>query len=86
MLGLGENEDEILVTMKDLRRAGCKILTIGQYLQPGKDYMEVVNYITPEKFEEYREKAFEMGFDFVECSPLVRSSFHAENHVGTREN
>ena len=86
MLGLGENEDEILVTMKDLRMAGCKVLTIGQYLQPGKDYMEVVNYITPEKFKEYRKKALEMGFEFVESSPLVRSSFHAENHIGTREN
>ena len=86
MLGLGENEDEILVTMKDLRMTGCKVLTIGQYLQPGKDYMEVVNYVTPEKFEEYREKALEMGFEFVESSPLVRSSFHAENHIGTREN
>ena len=86
MLGLGENEDEILVTIKDLRMAGCKVLTIGQYLQPGKDYMEVVNYVTPEKFEEYREKALEMGFEFVESSPLVRSSFHAENHIGTREN
>ncbi len=84
MLGLGENEDEILETMKDLRRAGCKILTIGQYLQPGENYMKVVNYITPGKFEEYREKAFETGFDYVECSPLVRSSFHAENHVKTR--
>ena len=86
MLGLGENEDEILVAMKDLLMAGCKVLTIGQYLQPGKDYMEVVNYITPEKFEEYREKALEMGFEFAESSPLVRSSFHAENHIGTREN
>jgi lipoic acid synthetase len=85
MLGLGENEDEILVTMKDLREAGCKILTIGQYLQPGKEFMEVVNYVTPEKFEEYRDKAIGLGFDFVESSPLVRSSFHAEKHVGTKE-
>jgi len=85
MLGLGENEDEILSTMKDLRKAGCRILTIGQYLQPGKDYMDVVNYIMPEKFKEYKENALEMGFDFVESSPLVRSSFHAENHINTGE-
>lgn len=85
MLGLGEDEDEILVTMKDLHKAGCKILTIGQYLQPGKDFMDVVNYITPDKFREYKEKALEMGFDFVESSPLVRSSFHAENHINAGE-
>ena len=86
MLGLGENEDEILLTIKDLHQAGCKILTIGQYLQPGKEYMDVVNYVTPEKFEEFREEALALGFDFVECSPLVRSSFHAENHVVSRGN
>ena len=81
MLGLGENEDEILQTISDLYASGCKILTIGQYLQPGSDYMDVVEYITPEKFEEYRIIALGLGFSFVESSPLVRSSFHAENHV-----
>ena len=81
MLGLGESEDEIIQTISDLYNSGCKILTIGQYLQPGKDYMEVVEYITPEKFEEYRVKALGLGFSFVESSPLVRSSFHAENHI-----
>jgi len=81
MLGLGEKEEEVLQTLKDLYSAGCKILTIGQYLQPGFDYMEVVEYITPEKFEEYRIIALKTGFTFVESSPLVRSSFHAENHV-----
>jgi lipoic acid synthetase len=84
MSGLGENEDEIIQTIHDLYAAGCKILTIGQYLQPGSDYMEVVAYITPEKFEEYRVMSLEMGFSFVESSPLVRSSFHAENHVKAR--
>jgi lipoic acid synthetase len=84
MLGLGENEDEIHQTINDLYTAGCKILTIGQYLQPGVDYMEVVKYIPPEKFEEYRILSLEMGFHFVESSPLVRSSFHAENHVKAR--
>jgi lipoic acid synthetase len=81
MLGLGEFEGEIIDTMKDLFLAGCRILTIGQYLQPGFKFMEVVDYIVPEKFEEYRNIAVEMGFDFVESSPLVRSSFHAAKHA-----
>jgi lipoic acid synthetase len=81
MLGLGEKDVEIIQTIKDLYAAGCKILTIGQYLQPASNYMEVVEYITPEKFEEYRVMSIDMGFSFVESSPLVRSSFHAENHV-----
>jgi lipoyl synthase len=81
MLGLGESEDEIIHTISDLYASGCKILTIGQYLQPGTEYMDVVEYVTPEKFEEYKVKALGLGFSFVESSPLVRSSFHAENHI-----
>jgi lipoic acid synthetase len=84
MLGLGETEGEIIQTIRDLYSAGCKILTIGQYLQPGLNYMEVVEYISPEKFEEYRIISLEIGFSFVESSPLVRSSFHAENHIRAR--
>jgi lipoyl synthase len=84
MLGLGEHEDEVLETIHDLFETGCRILTIGQYLQPAKNYMEVVNYVEPLKFNEYREISLKMGFRFVESSPLVRSSFHAENHIGTR--
>ncbi len=84
MLGLGEKEEEVIQTIRDIRETGCKILTIGQYLQPAFGYMEVVEYITPEKFEEYRKLALETGFLFVESSPLVRSSFHAENHVKAR--
>lgn len=84
MLGLGETESEVIETIKDLFATGCKILTIGQYLQPGLEHMQVVEYITPEKFEEYRALSLEKGFSFVECSPLVRSSFHAENHVKAR--
>jgi lipoic acid synthetase len=80
MLGLGESEDEINQTIVDLFASGCKILTIGQYLQPGSDYIEVREYVRPEKFEEYRIRALEIGFSFVESNPLVRSSFHAENH------
>jgi lipoic acid synthetase len=81
MLGLGEKEEEVIETIRDINNSGCNILTIGQYLQPGLDYMEVSEYITPEKFEEYRIISLNLGFSFVESSPLVRSSFHAENHV-----
>ena len=86
MLGLGEFEDEVLDIMSDLRSAGCRILTIGQYLKPGFDYMEPVEYIPPSKFEEYKHRAIKMGFEIVESSPLVRSSFHAERHVRRGEN
>jgi lipoic acid synthetase len=81
MVGLGESEDEIIRTISDLFLTGCKILTIGQYLQPGHDYMEAAEFIPPEKFEEYKKIALGYGFSFVESSPLVRSSFHAENHI-----
>jgi lipoyl synthase len=84
MLGLGEREEEVAETIRDLFAAGCKILTIGQYLQPTRDHMEVVEYVTPGKFEQYRLLALETGYYFVECNPLVRSSFHAENHVKAR--
>jgi len=83
MLGLGETEEEVFETMADLRSAGCSILTIGQYLKPDKGYMEVVDYIEPVKFEEYHLRALGLGFEHVESSPLVRSSFHAEKHVRT---
>jgi lipoyl synthase len=86
MVGLGENEDEIIETLTDLHTAGCSILTIGQYLQPGFDFMEPVSFVPPEKFEEYRNAALKTGFEFVESSPLVRSSFHAERHVNRGEN
>ena len=84
MVGLGENEQEVLETIFDIRGTGCTVLTIGQYLQPGPGFMEPVEYITPRKFSEYRLKALSAGFDFVESEPLVRSSFHAEKHVGNR--
>jgi len=81
MLGLGETEAEIFETIDDLYNAGCRILTIGQYLKPSGLHMDVVEYFTPEKFELYRTLALEKGFEYVESSPLVRSSFHAEKHV-----
>jgi len=85
MLGLGEADEEVIEAMNDLHEAGCSILTIGQYLQPGLGHMEPVEFIPPERFEQYRKKALETGFDFVESSPLVRSSFHAERHVKREE-
>lgn len=81
MLGLGETEEEILQTMDDLLVTGCKVITIGQYLQPTLDHMPVVDYIHPEKFEEYGKIALEKGFKHAESSPLVRSSYHAYKHI-----
>ncbi len=81
MLGLGESEQEVIETMDDLIKTGCRILTLGQYLKPSPEHMEVVRYYPPQKFEEYRQLALDRGFEFVESSPLVRSSFHAEKHV-----
>lgn len=82
MLGLGETEEEVTEALKDLYATGCRIVTVGQYLAPSLSHMSVKEYVTPEKFDEYRQKGLDMGFEFVESSPLVRSSFHAEKHVG----
>lgn len=81
MVGLGETETEVLQTMDDLRAVGCKVLTIGQYLQPDSNLLPVQEYITPETFEKYRTEGMKRGFSYVESSPLVRSSYHAERHV-----
>lgn len=81
MLGLGETEQEILETMDDLLSVGCKVFTLGQYLQPTRKNYPVLAYITPEKFEEYKRIGLEKGFKFVESGPMVRSSYHAERHV-----
>jgi lipoyl synthase len=86
MLGLGETEDEIFQTMDDLIAVGCKVFTMGQYLQPTRNNYPVQQYVTPEKFAEYGHIARDKGFKFVESSPLVRSSYHAERHVGTKIN
>lgn len=81
MLGLGETRAEILQTMDDLRSVGCRVMTIGQYLQPAASNVEVKEYVTPEVFDEYGRIGLEKGFTHVESGPLVRSSYHAEKHV-----
>ncbi|MFW5831767.1 MAG: lipoyl synthase [Prolixibacteraceae bacterium] len=81
MLGLGETHEEVLQTMDDLLDAGCKVMTIGQYLAPTAGHMPVEEYIKPEQFAEYRKIGLKKGFKFVESSPLVRSSYRAEEHV-----
>lgn len=81
MLGLGEAEHEVLQAIDDLLEVGCEVLTIGQYLQPTMDHMPVDDYIHPDRFDFYRDRALEKGFNKVESSPLVRSSYHAEKHV-----
>jgi lipoyl synthase len=81
MAGLGETRDEVLQTMDDLFMAGCRVLTIGQYLQPTFSHLPVEEYIHPDEFLFYKEEGLRKGFDIVESSPLVRSSYHAENHV-----
>ena len=81
MLGLGETEEEVVETMDDLRSVGVDVLTLGQYLQPTNKHMAVDEFITPNKFEEYKRIGLEKGFRFVESSPLVRSSYHAEKHL-----
>ncbi len=81
MLGLGETKEEVIDAMKDLREADVDILTLGQYLQPTPKHLPVVEFITPEVFEELKEIGLEMGFRYVESGPLVRSSYHAEKHL-----
>ncbi|MEY4605050.1 MAG: lipoyl synthase [Bacteroidota bacterium] len=81
MLGLGESEQEVLETMEDLRSVNVDILTLGQYLQPTPKHLPVVEFITPDKFYEYKEIGLKMGFRYVESGPLVRSSYHAEKHL-----
>lgn len=81
MLGLGETEDEVIETMKDLRAVNVDILTLGQYLQPTKAHLPVEKFVTPKEFENYKKIGLELGFRFVESGPLVRSSYHAEKHL-----
>lgn len=81
MLGLGETEAEVIDLMKDVLKVNCFILTIGQYMQPSRQNLPVSEYITPEKFEEYKKIGLGLGFKIVESAPLVRSSYCAEKHL-----
>ena len=81
MVGIGEKPEEVLELMRDLVAHGCDILTIGQYLQPTKVHLPVDRFVTPEEFAMYKEEGLKMGFKIVESSPLVRSSYHADEHA-----
>jgi len=78
MIGLGETKNQILQTMKDLKKVDVDFLTVGQYLQPTKKHIEIKKYYTPEEFYKLKKIAFKLGFEHVESGPLVRSSYHAE--------
>ncbi|MBX3238975.1 MAG: lipoyl synthase [Chitinophagaceae bacterium] len=81
MLGLGETKEEVLQTMRDLHSSGVDVITIGQYLQPTPKHLRVARFVHPDEFAEYTEAGYDMGFDYVESGPLVRSSYHSERHV-----
>ena len=81
MLGLGEAREEVIQTMKDLYNSGVDVITIGQYLQPTPKHLPVFRFVHPDEFAEYRQIGYELGFDYVESGPLVRSSYHSDKHV-----
>lgn len=81
MLGLGETHEEIIETMEDLNSVNVDILTLGQYLQPTTKHLPIHEFVTPERFAEYKELGLKMGFRYVESGPLVRSSYRAEKHL-----
>ncbi len=82
MVGLGETKDEVVGTMRAIAEQGTDVLTIGQYLRPSPEHLPIERYWTPAEFVEFRDIGMTMGFDHVESGPLVRSSYHAERHVG----
>ena len=81
MLGVGEEHDEVLALLSDIRARGVDIVTIGQYLQPTPDHLPIQRYVTPDEFREYAREGKAMGFRHVESGPLVRSSYHAWDQV-----
>jgi len=85
MVGLGETEEEVVELLRELKNAGVNIVTIGQYLRPTEKQLPIAEYVRPEKFEYYRRVGLEMGFDYVESGPLVRSSYHAWKHSSPPE-
>ncbi|RAJ02508.1 lipoic acid synthetase [Chitinophaga skermanii] len=86
MLGLGETKEETIQAMQDLRDNGCDVVTLGQYLQPTPKHLPVVRFVHPDEFAELREIGYNMGLDYVEAGPLVRSSYHAEKHIFSGRN
>jgi lipoic acid synthetase len=81
MLGLGESQEEVLLVMNDLRSVECDFLSIGQYLAPSKQHYPVKNYISLEQFDDYKEKAKELGFLHIQSAPYVRSSYMAAQYL-----
>ncbi|MFN5480518.1 MAG: lipoyl synthase [Chitinophagaceae bacterium] len=81
MLGLGETKEEVIQTLQDLTDNGTDVVTIGQYLQPTRKHLPVQRFVHPDEFNEYKAIGYEMGLDYVESGPLVRSSYHSERHV-----
>ena len=81
MLGLGEQKEEVVQTLKDLAANGIDVVTIGQYLQPTRKHLPVQRFVHPDEFNEYKEIGYGLGIDYVESGPLVRSSYHSEKHV-----
>lgn len=81
MLGLGEEKEEVLQTLQDLKDHGCDVVTLGQYLQPTPKHLPVVRFVHPDEFAFYKEEGYKMGLDYVESGPLVRSSYHSEKHT-----
>lgn len=81
MLGLGEEKEEVIQTLHDLYNNGVDVVTIGQYLQPTKKHLPVARFVHPDEFAEFREIGYNIGLDYVESGPMVRSSYHSEKHV-----
>jgi len=84
MVGLGETWDEVLLLMDRLRAVGCDILTVGQYLQPSAYHLPIARYYTPDEFDQLGSEGLARGFTWMECGPLVRSSYHAAAQMGAR--
>ena len=85
MLGMGEEHDEVLQVMSDLRKHGCQLLTLGQYLAPTREHFPVQRYVTPNEFAALAQQGRELGFEHVEAGPLVRSSYHAEEQFSASQ-
>tara|TARA_B100000497_G_scaffold105799_1_gene122284 strand:- start:744 stop:1634 length:891 start_codon:yes stop_codon:yes gene_type:complete len=81
MCGMGETEEEVIETLQDLRKVNVSIVTLGQYMQPTSRHLKVAEYIPPDTFNKYKKIGLELGFEYVESGPLVRSSYHAEQHL-----